>query len=112
MTSYFHYLAVCLLHTRLAKINNKKTVTFLFLVSSDSKTITMQTKNWISFGFIVAILLGSLLLLNATTPKKEKDTSCKVVSKKCPSGLKNEATSEPTHENLSHQFIALPVILN
>ena len=72
----------------------------------------MQTKNWISFGFIVAILLGSLLLLNASTPQKEEATCCKKVSKECPASQKNEAAAEPTHENLSHQFIALPVILN
>lgn len=72
----------------------------------------MQTKNWISFGFIIAIILGSLLLLNASTPQKEKTTCSKKVANECRANLKNEATAEPTHENLSHQFIALPVILN
>lgn len=70
----------------------------------------MQTKNWISFGFIGAILIGSLLILNASTPQKEKATCCKKVSKECPASLKNETPAESTLENLSHQFISLPVI--
>ena len=72
----------------------------------------MQTKNWISFGFIIAIILGSLLLLNVSTPQKKKTTCSKKVATDCPASLKNEATAEPTHENLSHQFIALPDIFN
>jgi hypothetical protein len=72
----------------------------------------MQKKNWISVGFIAAILTASLLMLSASTPQKEKATCCKKVSTECPLKLKREASREATLENLSHQFISLPIILD
>ena len=94
-------------------IKNKKTVTFCSLLSSHLKTITMQAKNWISVGFIAAILIASVLVLNASTPKVEKAvTCCKKTSKECPVDTKPEAPAKTGLENLSHQFISLPVFLH
>jgi hypothetical protein len=72
----------------------------------------MQTKKWISFSFIAAILIASLMVLNASTPQKEKATCCKKESKKCPGNIKTDAPAETTLENLSHQFISFPVFMH
>ncbi|MEO7984876.1 MAG: hypothetical protein ABI688_12420 [Bacteroidota bacterium] len=72
----------------------------------------MQKKNWISVGFIAAILTASILMLNASAPQKEQATCCKKVSTPCPMKLKKETPGEATLENLSRQFISLPMILN
>jgi hypothetical protein len=72
----------------------------------------MQKKNWISVGFIAVILTASILMLNAAAPQKEQATCCKKVSTECPLKLKKEAPREATLENLSRQFISLPIILN
>ena len=69
----------------------------------------MQTKKLISLGFIAVILIAGLLVLNASAPQKEKATCCKKVSKEYPNKLKKEAPASATLENLSHQFISLPV---
>ena len=90
-------------------INNKKTVTFPLLLSSHPKTTTMQTKNWISLGLITAVLIASLLILNASTPKEQKATCCKKTTKECSGDIKSEAPAGTTLENLSHQFISFPV---
>ncbi len=91
----------------------KLAVTFGELFSSNPKITTMQKKNWISVGLIAIVLIASLLILNASTPKSKKSTPtcCKKVSKECPSGIKNGSQGETTLENLSNQFIALPVFL-
>ena len=69
----------------------------------------MLKKNWISFSLIVAILIASLLVLNASTLQKGKTTCCKKTSKECPVNIKSEVPGGTTLENLSHQFISLPV---
>jgi hypothetical protein len=97
---------------KLRQINNKKTVTFLFLLSSQPKTITMQTKKWISIGFIAAILIASLLMLNTSNTQKEKATCCKKSEKECPGNIKTEAPAETTLENLSHQFISFQAFMH
>lgn len=95
------------------QINYKKTVTFCSLLSSHLKTITMQAKNWISVGFIAAILIASILILNASTPKIEKTVTCsKKTEKECAVDNKNEGPAKTSLENLSHQFIFLPVFLH
>ncbi len=100
------------IHQSVGLINNKKTVTFPFLLSSHPKTTTMQTKKWISVGFLAAILLAGILMLSASTPKAEKATCCKKDPKECSGDKKLGIPAETTLENLSHQFISLPVFLH
>jgi hypothetical protein len=97
---------------KLCQINNKKTVTFPCLLSSHPKTITMQTKKWISIGFITAILIASLLILNTPKTQKEKATCCKKAEKECLDNIKTDASGETTLENLSHQFISFPAFMH
>jgi hypothetical protein len=71
----------------------------------------MQRKNWVSFGFIAALLVASVLILNASTPKKAEPVCCKTDLKKC-SETETRTPKETPVENLSHQFIALPGIFH
>jgi hypothetical protein len=70
----------------------------------------MQKKYLISFGFIAAVLITSLLVINTPAPQKENITCCKKEVKECtPVEIKCDATPvETSLENLSHQFISLP----
>ncbi|MCY7309227.1 MAG: hypothetical protein LH619_00485 [Chitinophagaceae bacterium] len=69
----------------------------------------MQKKYLISFGFLAAVLITSLLLLNTPAPPKANTTCCKKAEKECsPEEIKCEAPAETSLENLSHQFISLP----
>jgi len=69
----------------------------------------MQKKYLISFGFLAAVLITSLLVLNTPTPQKENTACCKKELKECaPVEIKCEAPAETSLENLSHQFISLP----
>lgn len=91
------------------RINNSKSVTFPFLLSSQRKTTTMQKKYMMSLGFIAALLVASAFLLTGPTPqtvKKEEPTCCKKNSK-CPS--ESKAENPANLETLSNQFIAIPV---
>ncbi len=94
------------------RINNKKTVTFCFLLSSHPKTTTMQKKYWISLCLITVGLIASLLLSNTAAPQKEKPTCCKKAEKECPDNTKPDAPAETSLEPFSHQFISFPVFFN
>jgi hypothetical protein len=71
----------------------------------------MQKKYLISFGFIAALLVASLLTMNTSSPapQKEKQTCCKKTIQQCSDDdIKMDAPAGTTLENLSHQFIAIP----
>ncbi|MDZ4806999.1 MAG: hypothetical protein SGI96_01875 [Bacteroidota bacterium] len=69
----------------------------------------MQKKYLISFGFLAAVLITSLLVLNTPAPPKANTTCCKKAVKECsPVEIKCEPPAETSLENLSHQFISLP----
>lgn|GEM_PF-6291222 len=71
----------------------------------------MQRKNWVSFVFIAAFLVASVLILNASTPKKAETVCCKKDLKKC-TEIETKTPVETPMENLSHQFITLPGFLH
>jgi hypothetical protein len=69
----------------------------------------MQKKYLISFGFLAAVLIASLLVINSPAPPKANTTCCKKEVKECtPVEIKCDAPAETSLENLSHQFISLP----
>ena len=72
----------------------------------------MQKKYRISLGVIAVVLIANMLLLNTSAPQKEKATCCKKAAQECPDSKKAETPAEITLEQLSHQFISLPVFIN
>ena len=90
----------------------KLAVTFGKLLSSHPKTTTMQKKYLISFGFVAAVLITSLLVLNTPAQSKANTTCCKKEVKDCtPVEMKCDTPAETSLENLSHQFISFPASL-
>jgi hypothetical protein len=69
----------------------------------------MHKKYILSFGFAAAVLVASLLMINTSQKQNEKPTCCKK-TQQCSGEMKSEAPAESTPENLSHQFISLPVL--
>ncbi|MBC7875354.1 MAG: hypothetical protein H7Y01_15240 [Ferruginibacter sp.] len=69
----------------------------------------MQNKYWVTFSAFGAILIAIVLVLSASTPPKQKPTCCKKVSKDCIDGIQPVVPGQTTLDNLSHQFIAIPV---
>jgi len=66
----------------------------------------------LSFGFIAATLIASLIMLNGSTPKKEKATCCIKTSKECTGEIESVPPPKTTLENLSHHFIMIPAFFN
>lgn len=72
----------------------------------------MQKKYWIIPGIIATALVVSLLALStpkATVNRESKPTCCKKVVRECPIKGENSATEESSLDNLSNQFISLPI---
>jgi hypothetical protein len=69
----------------------------------------MQNKYWVTFSALGAILIAIVLVLSASTPPKQGPTCCKKVSKECPGDIKTSAPGQSTLDNLSLQFITIPV---
>jgi hypothetical protein len=84
-------------------LNNKKPVTFLFLLSSHPKITTMQRKNWIFLGGIAAVLMTGLLALHSSPAPVDQPTCCEKDPVEC-TETKNP-TGEMPPESLSRQFI-------
>ena len=73
--------------------------------------MTMQKKHLISLGLLSGILIASLLAFN--TPSQHASAACcKKSEKQCPLEIKSKAPAETSMENLSLQFISLPVSIN
>lgn len=71
----------------------------------------MQTKYWLVPGIIAAILVASLLALSSpkTPAPSEKPVCCKKVQTKCTPSPREANSDETTLDNLSTQFISLPL---
>lgn len=74
----------------------------------------MQKKYILSLSFFSFLLIASLLLLKTPSNipvEKEKATCCKKTAIKCLENSKEESIPATNLENLSHQFIATPILL-
>lgn len=71
----------------------------------------MQKKYWIAPGIIAFTLVGSFLALSSPKPAitKEKQTCCKKMEKKCPFQKETAAPEQTSLDNLSNQFILIPL---
>jgi hypothetical protein len=86
-------------------------VTFWKLLSSHLKTNTMQKKNWVILGIIVAVLTVSPFILHSKpAPASENSTCCKKTGQPCTKT--NNNTGEMLPESLSRQFIFMTAPLN
>ena len=71
----------------------------------------MQKKYWIAPGIISVILIASLLALSnpRVAVSSEKPTCCKKMKKKCPYQQETPTPAQTSLDNLSNQFILLPL---
>lgn len=86
----------------------REAVTFTCLLSSKTKTNTMQKKNWILWMAITFILLAGVIALRASTsaPQPVEDNTC--CQKGAPACKEAPASSgDVLPETLSRQFIIL-----
>jgi hypothetical protein len=71
----------------------------------------MQKKYWIIPGIITTTLVASLFALSSpkTAVTESKPTCCKKIIKECPVKMKESQPEQSSLDNLSNQFISLPV---
>ena len=71
----------------------------------------MQKKYWIMPVIVTVTLVVSLFALSTpnTTISQQKPTCCKKIGGECPSKMKKLAPEQSSLENLSNQFISLPL---
>ena len=73
----------------------------------------MQKKAILSLMLVTAVLVAAFLLFNSAAPaeKKEEPTCCKEKTEECVEN-KTNSSGEMIIDNLSRQFISIPVFSN
>jgi hypothetical protein len=77
----------------------------------------MQKRTILSVTLITALLVAAFLLLNSATPVEKKETPatpptcCKQKTKECVEN-KTNSSGEMIIDNLSRQFISIPIFSN